>query len=611
MTPTPAEESDVSNTRSDIVRDASAASLLILGMLYHWNFTDKGTDLWYVVVSTLTATGGLGLTLLARSGAMGSSWNVGYDRLVRIAAAAPWIVAFIVLFVVDIVDGGKVSYGEVTLDLGSVPSQSGGIGSGALIGLAGILIAMQPRDRERFTDESTTEDRIWFRLAGGFGVAAIIALLATSVSDLDTGLAVLTVLLVMVLALLLVLVAVPVFGLLRRDPGWTNVVIGLSAAMVLMSILTFGSSSGSAVLGLVATTDGETVHNGFFCMTFLIAAGAAAAAPGTRRLIGRLTDQPTLRITASRVLLLLALVEGVVAVLLVFAIYQADKTGATIDASIYLTLIVTIAIAVTCGAGSADLLRGPDRHLLATVGAGVYAGGAILVAVINAIAGNPAAGTGAWLTPVVISAAVIALIFGPRGALHKVQTAASRFRVSDPSSPAVQPAPSSPNVVADTPPPLPGSEAPPSLNEPGAVEPEDSPRSHHYVEEATTPKTTSAPPFEPPAPALGRGAPDASFLPKLPPIPAATSDRSQSGQSWGGLGESTPPPPPPPPPVDPIREKATDPRTTPAELAALAENHPHVRPEIAAHPQAYPDLLVWLSRLGDPAVNDALGRRAP
>lgn len=578
-TPVP-EELASSSPRADAIRDATAAGLLILGMLYHWNFTDKGTALWYVILPTLTAVGGIAVTFLARSGALGSSWNAGYDRLIRIVSSTPWLLAFAVLFVLDVVKGGGITYVDFAADLGSMPTQSGGIGSGALIGLGGILLAMQPRDRERITDQETAEDRIWFALASVFGVAAVIALLATSAPDLDTGLAVLTMLLVMILVFLLILVAVPVLGLVRRDPGWTNVVIGLSVAMVLTSILSFGSTSGSTVLGLFVTTDGESVHNGYFCMTFLIAAGAAATAPGTRRIIGRLTDRPTLRITASRVLLLLALIEGVAAALFVYAIYQGAQVGASVDVSVYLSLVVVLVIAGVCGAGSVDLLRGPDHHLVGTLGAGVYAGGSILVAIVNAIAGNPGFGTSFWLTPVGIAIAVVALIFGPRGVLAKIQAAIRRFQVTDPSR----------TLAADdrgTSPTHPGAIKPPAVL-PDAVDPAFGSESE-------------------------RGIPDTALLPKVWPM--ATPDAAvppASGQSWGTLGASPsqPPPPPPPPLHDPIRAKASNPDTTPAELAALAENHPHVRPEIAVHPQAYPDLLTWLSQLGDPAVDDALSRRA-
>ena len=54
--------------------------------------------------------------------------------------------------------------------------------------------------------------------------------------------------------------------------------------------------------------------------------------------------------------------------------------------------------------------------------------------------------------------------------------------------------------------------------------------------------------------------------------------------------------------------EAADPATPLARLQELA-THPRARVAVAANPSTYPDLLTWLSQLGDPAVNEALGRR--
>ena len=51
-----------------------------------------------------------------------------------------------------------------------------------------------------------------------------------------------------------------------------------------------------------------------------------------------------------------------------------------------------------------------------------------------------------------------------------------------------------------------------------------------------------------------------------------------------------------------------DPATTPADLSRLAQD-PAFRAAVAAHPNAYPELLAWLAGLGDPAVDAALRAR--
>ena len=66
--------------------------------------------------------------------------------------------------------------------------------------------------------------------------------------------------------------------------------------------------------------------------------------------------------------------------------------------------------------------------------------------------------------------------------------------------------------------------------------------------------------------------------------------------------------------VDPaevaVLAEAEDPGTTPQRLQKLAAEQPIARPAVAANPAAGPELLTWLRNLDDPAVNEALRRRA-
>lgn len=55
--------------------------------------------------------------------------------------------------------------------------------------------------------------------------------------------------------------------------------------------------------------------------------------------------------------------------------------------------------------------------------------------------------------------------------------------------------------------------------------------------------------------------------------------------------------------------RAADPSTSQAELHQLCAARPELRPVIAENPNAYPQLLEWLGRLGDPEVDAALARR--
>lgn len=56
-------------------------------------------------------------------------------------------------------------------------------------------------------------------------------------------------------------------------------------------------------------------------------------------------------------------------------------------------------------------------------------------------------------------------------------------------------------------------------------------------------------------------------------------------------------------------QPALDPAATAAELVTIANQHPELRAAVAAHPNAYPELLAWLGEQGDPKVNEALAAR--
>lgn len=55
---------------------------------------------------------------------------------------------------------------------------------------------------------------------------------------------------------------------------------------------------------------------------------------------------------------------------------------------------------------------------------------------------------------------------------------------------------------------------------------------------------------------------------------------------------------------------AADPATSHQTLFEIARDYPQLRPLVAANPNTYEDLLVWLGQLGDPQVNAALAARA-
>ncbi|KFI45752.1 hypothetical protein GA0061078_1411 [Bifidobacterium bohemicum] len=56
-------------------------------------------------------------------------------------------------------------------------------------------------------------------------------------------------------------------------------------------------------------------------------------------------------------------------------------------------------------------------------------------------------------------------------------------------------------------------------------------------------------------------------------------------------------------------EQALDPNTDQLTIARIAQYAPELRPCLARNPNTYPELLDWLAKLGDPAINAALASR--
>ena len=52
-----------------------------------------------------------------------------------------------------------------------------------------------------------------------------------------------------------------------------------------------------------------------------------------------------------------------------------------------------------------------------------------------------------------------------------------------------------------------------------------------------------------------------------------------------------------------------DPTLPAAALMEIARDHANLRVDVAGHPNVYPELLVWLDRVGNQAVRDAVAER--
>ncbi|MCB2413376.1 hypothetical protein LGT39_11025 [Demequina sp. TTPB684] len=63
------------------------------------------------------------------------------------------------------------------------------------------------------------------------------------------------------------------------------------------------------------------------------------------------------------------------------------------------------------------------------------------------------------------------------------------------------------------------------------------------------------------------------------------------------------------PEAHPRAAEAADPDTSAQALHEIATTIPELRPTVAANPSAYPELLEWMGKLGEPAVDEAISKR--
>ncbi len=265
--PTAQAVNPLAGTRpADVLRDVVAAFLLLLSLGLRWDAWRDATARVDVVLITLLSVFSLAVPYLGRLGAIGGGWTTARIRLARLLLNAPYLVMVVVYLVLDAVRGGELGI-------------EGGIGAAVGVGLAGALLAAQPREAElAVRPDGARPGGAWRWVVAAIGAViaagAIGGLVATLVRERDD--LTLTGLLVAVLATLLTLtlVAAPVVGAVAGSPAWRIVLVGLGAAAIVLLLL--------ADRGVLLRSDVESVHLTGFGWVLWPAAAAAALAPGLR-----------------------------------------------------------------------------------------------------------------------------------------------------------------------------------------------------------------------------------------------------------------------------------------------------------------------------------------
>ena len=269
----------------DYTRDGTAAALLFVSLFLPWSATvgiarvGSSALVLLLVLPTLLSLASLLLPYVARLGMLGPNWNVGQIRVLRLVANGPLIATVVGLVVYDVIRGMFRFSESSSIFTGN------GVGAGAWFGLAGALLAAQPRAAEIRIDPRTAPR--WLALvkplvfvAWGSSVAsALLALIYILVSvgryryyDGPQTFESLIVLFVSS-AVPIVVVGVAAVGLARRFASWRLTIAALGIALLAAGLLHSISEGTSVELFHTVTA------SPYYGITFLIAAAAITFIP--------------------------------------------------------------------------------------------------------------------------------------------------------------------------------------------------------------------------------------------------------------------------------------------------------------------------------------------
>jgi len=606
----------------DFVRDGVAVLVLLLSLSLAWDWQGSWADearsrsLVEVLLITLLSVISVAVPYVARAGVFPATWTVAHTRWLRIGLNAPYAVLVVIYLVLGLVSTDDQPFGaNVT------------IGTGMALGLAGALLAAQPRSHELDEQSGGAVASLWRLVLTVIGGAIALGYLASLVwlfvdmtKNSDSLPVVDTIGLVLQLLGAAALALAPVaMVVLKGSRPWRRALVTVATSLTV--VFFFGSGDGATLpsveslrAGLFGFVGGVSPWSTWVGIGTLLvpAAAAVASSSAVTRTLAPLDDARSWIGSAAAELWLVAGIAflAVVSSITLLAGELSDYVGSTVGN--VTTIILGLAVAGAAVWAALQL----QRETVQARFAGTLAVGIALVLGIVILAVAPGADSSRM-----VSAGHLLLAFGlPAGALIALygprpvrEAFASQRAATVPAGPPAwqdgQPQPSAPQPhgapSAYAGPPAPGAEAPP-VAPPAPV--------------------TPPPPFvAPPAPvetpaeapeAQQQPQPDAPAETPPPPAPAPhDTDHGVLTEPGPGAPESSTPAPPPPAPVTAQHgftlAAASDPATPAATLAQIVEVAPELRAAVAANPATYPALLDWLALLKDPAIDAALAARRP
>lgn len=337
----------------DYVRDLVALVLLLISFGMPWDLVDTTTGKIYVILATLISIMSLALPYLHRAGVFPASWGNRQVRQARLLANAPYGVVVVVTLVLDYAGGADAE----------------GVGVGLAFGLAGAILAAQPRSAERAPEDGALWRAITLGLGGVVGLLTLLTLVQGLIDA--TGGWGETTAFILWLALFAALIGLPVVGVARRDGGWRDALIVVGSVGILAGLWQLGAD-------LVA--DAWRVETFGPIALLWPAIGASITAPGVEGFVDAAGGSARWVRATQRVLELTLVAAALSVVIAAVELAAFDANAGAEVTIIVLFLIIAAAALVARGALGRDARQG--RQLALVTGGVMAVLGIVLAAVI-------------------------------------------------------------------------------------------------------------------------------------------------------------------------------------------------------------------------------------
>ena len=582
--------SDVAHPRSpfagvptrDVARDVVAAVALLVALPLPWDATLRGSDLLWVVLTTVVALLLVAAPYAWRAGLVPEGWAKVATPRARLVGLAP--VAFVALL-------------YVVLDLFAVGD--GGVGAGLALGLAGaVLAAALPSTRGAAVSALVV------------AVAAVVVTPLTTVAAGSPWPVVVGALLSALLVLGMLWLTVGAF-LRHHDDAAGLVLVVVGGAVALELALLGGGAQHGWVESLHADRYGLLLLPVVAAFAVPVALDRAATWAGEPAGVGA-ARWVRVAVRTLELAMVVAAFVTLVALVRLVAAAAADVPGFGFGVEPVLRLIVGVLVVVIAFLARRALVRDARTAHATAVGAACVIGVLGLVILVARAGVGTRSHVEELLLALAIPATVLVALLVPPSVRELVGSgqpapgagaqATGGWQATGPvaSGSFGEVAPGQQPAVQETAVQQPVAQQPPAQQPPAQQQPA-APQSS--VQETAV----QQPVADPGSRWRGTWAARTDATQQMAPVEAASADgdgpvqrpdQTQVLQAMADVPGSRWTP-----------EQALAPTTPLEDLAQIVQEAPHLRPHVAANPSTYPALLDWLGALGDPAVDAALRTR--